>query len=116
MVTTKKKAGPMPSVSDAIAGPGQKPAIPQPMPKIAEPRSSGASMAVLVGRSKLRSSERRRSERRQPLPEERSKEQADDEGCIRHQPHVDGPEQATDNPADAGDAIVEDERQRGGGL
>src|SRR6202158_4780740 len=33
MVPTKRKAGPMPSVNNAIAGPGQKPAIPPPETK-----------------------------------------------------------------------------------
>jgi len=44
--------------------------------------------------------------------EDRPKEKANNESCIRYQAAVDGPEQAADDPADPGDAAIEQEEQR----
>src|SRR3546814_3126713 len=52
MAATATMAGPGASASPAIAGPGQRPLIPQPIPKITAPAASGTSIPrVEIGRA-----------------------------------------------------------------
>ena len=53
MEITKKTAYPLANASEAIAGPGQNPTIPQPTPKVAEPIIKFLSIDLRVGIAKL---------------------------------------------------------------
>lgn len=48
MAITKAKLSTWPNTNEAMPGPGQKPVMPQPRPKMAEPPTSRASRAVVV--------------------------------------------------------------------